>query len=46
VQCLVRQVQALRSNLPSPAEQLSIGFTLVRRQSDAPPRIRPPARAY
>ncbi|KQX01554.1 LacI family transcriptional regulator [Massilia sp. Root418] len=46
VQCLVRQVQALRSNLPSPAEQLSIGFTLVRRQSDAPPRVRPPARAY
>eukprot|EP01034_Spumella_vulgaris_P027786 gene27787-34557_t len=46
VQCLVRQVQAQRSQQPSPTEQLSIGFTLIRRQSDAPPRIRPPARAY
>jgi LacI family transcriptional regulator len=46
VRCLVRQVQAQRSQQPSPAEQLSIAFTLVRRQSDAPPRIRPPARAF
>ncbi|KQV82290.1 LacI family transcriptional regulator [Massilia sp. Root351] len=46
VQCLVRQVQAQRSQQPGATEQLSIGFTLIRRQSDAPPRIRPPARAY
>jgi LacI family transcriptional regulator len=46
VRCLVRQVQARRNHTPCQVEQLSVDFTLVRRQSDAPPRVRPPARAY
>ena len=44
VQCLVRQVQAERGRLPAPAQHLVTDFTLIRRQSDAAPRVRPPAR--
>jgi len=46
VQCLVRRVQAERSREPSPAEHIITDFTLIRRQSDAAPRIRPPVRIY
>jgi LacI family transcriptional regulator len=44
VQCVVRRIQALRDGEPAPAEHEIVDFTLVRRQSDAAPRIRPPAR--
>jgi len=44
VQCLVRRIQALRAGEPAPAEHETVDFTLVRRQSDAAPRVRPPAR--
>jgi len=46
VQCLVRRVHAERSRTPSPPEHLQTDFTLIRRQSDAAPRIRPPLRVY
>jgi LacI family transcriptional regulator len=45
VQCLVRRVKARRSQNPSPVEHIITDFTLIRRQSDAAPRIRPPVRA-
>lgn len=44
VQALVRRVRALREGEPADPEQLRMAFELVRRQSDAAPRIRPPAR--
>jgi LacI family transcriptional regulator len=44
VQALVRQVRALRESGSFDAGQLTLDFELVRRQSDAPPRVRPPAR--
>lgn len=44
VQCVVGRIQALRAGEPAPAEHSVVDFTLVRRQSDAAPRIRPPAR--
>lgn len=44
VQALVRQVRALRETGAAQPEQTTIAFELVRRQSDAAPRIRPPAR--
>lgn len=44
VQALVRRVRALREGLPAEPEQTRMNFELVRRQSDAAPRIRPPAR--
>jgi LacI family transcriptional regulator len=47
VQSLVRRVRALRDGDPGDAgepEQVRMAFELVRRQSDAAPRIRPPAR--
>jgi LacI family transcriptional regulator len=46
VHCVVRQVLARRRGTPVPAENSIIDFTLVRRQSDAAPRIRPPVRVY
>jgi LacI family transcriptional regulator len=44
VQALVRRVRALREGEPAEPEQVTMDFELVRRQSDAAPRIRPPAR--
>lgn len=44
VQCIVRHIHALRAGGSVPAEHSIVDFTLVRRQSDAAPRIRPPAR--
>ena len=44
VQSLVRQVRALRDTGAVQPEQTIMAFELVRRQSDAAPRIRPPAR--
>jgi LacI family transcriptional regulator len=45
VKCLVREIQAQRSRSPHEAEHMLIDFTLVRRQSDAAPRVRPPVRS-
>jgi LacI family transcriptional regulator len=44
VQALVQQVRALRDGGPGEGAQVTMDFELVRRQSDAAPRIRPPAR--
>jgi LacI family transcriptional regulator len=44
VQCLVRRVRAMRAGEPAEPERVRMTFELVRRQSDAAPRIRPPAR--
>lgn len=44
VQALVRRVRAMREEAPSEPEQTRMDFVLVRRQSDAAPRVRPPAR--
>lgn len=44
VQSLVRRVRALREGEAGDPEQVRMAFELVRRQSDAAPRIRPPAR--
>ncbi|RYE93382.1 MAG: hypothetical protein EOO78_27200, partial [Oxalobacteraceae bacterium] len=44
VQALVRQVRALREGETVEPERVRMDFELVRRQSDAAPRIRPPAR--
>jgi LacI family transcriptional regulator len=43
VQSIVRQVRAEREGTPAAPEQISMDFELVRRQSDAAPRTRPPA---
>jgi len=44
VQALVRRVRALRDGADSSPERVRMDFELVRRQSDAAPRVRPPAR--
>jgi len=44
VQSLVRQVRARRDAGSADTGQLTLDFELVRRQSDAAPRLRPPAR--
>jgi LacI family transcriptional regulator len=44
VQSLVRRVRALREGDDAQPERVGMAFELVRRQSDAAPRIRPPAR--
>jgi LacI family transcriptional regulator len=44
VQSLVRRVRALRDGEEAAPERVRMDFELVRRQSDAAPRIRPPAR--
>jgi len=44
VQSLVRRVRGLRQGEATPPEHLPMAFELVRRQSDAAPRTRPPAR--
>ena len=40
VQALVRRVRAMREEAPSEPEQTRMNFELVRRQSDAAPRVR------
>lgn len=42
VNLLVRQIKARRNNEPEPPEHIVMDFKLVRRQSDAAPRLRPP----
>jgi LacI family transcriptional regulator len=44
VQSLVRRVRAQREGDQAEPEQITMDFELVRRQSDAAPRVRPPAR--
>ena len=44
VQALVRRVRALREDETAEPEQTRLDFVLVRRQSDAAPRVRPSAR--
>ena len=44
VQLLVRHVRMLREAGAGAAEQVTMNFALVRRQSDAAPRTRPPLR--
>jgi LacI family transcriptional regulator len=44
VQALVRRVRALREGEDFKPERVRMESELVRRQSDAAPRIRPPAR--
>ena len=44
VQSLVRRVRALREGEAAEPEQIKMASELVRRQSDAAPRTRPPAR--
>ena len=46
VHCIVRRVLDQRAGTASPAEHTLIDFKLIRRQSDAAPRIRPPIRVY
>jgi LacI family transcriptional regulator len=41
---LVRHIKARRTGEPLPCEHELMEFELVRRQSDAAPRLRPPAR--
>lgn len=44
VDLLVRQIRARRSGEPSVCEHVLMDFELIRRQSDAAPRLRPPVR--
>lgn len=44
VELLVRHIRARRAGKPLPREQVLMPFELVRRQSDAAPRSRPPLR--
>lgn len=43
VQILARQVRQIRANMPHAQEQAILDFEVVRRQTDAAPRARPPA---
>jgi LacI family transcriptional regulator len=45
VKFLVHQIRAQRDGDPQQPEHLVMDSTLVRRQSDAAPRMRPPARS-
>ncbi len=44
VQFLVRHIRARRDGTPEPSEHIVMDFSLIRRQSDAAPRMRPPIR--
>jgi len=44
VELLVRHIRAQRAGKPLPCEHVPVAFELVRRQSDAAPRSRPPLR--
>lgn len=43
VQCMVRQIRAQRANASEAPEHVVMDFAMIRRQSDAAPRLRPPA---
>lgn len=43
VELLVREIRARRNGTPDAPQHVTLDFTLVRRQSDAAPRRRPPA---
>ena len=42
VEILVRQIRARRDGKAGPPEHVVMEFSLIRRQSDAAPRVRPP----
>jgi LacI family transcriptional regulator len=42
VQSLVRRINAQYGSIPGPPEHIVVDYQLVRRQSDAAPRLRPP----
>jgi LacI family transcriptional regulator len=42
VEVLVRQIRARRAGEAGPPEHMIMDFSLIRRQSDAAPRVRPP----
>lgn len=42
VELLVRQIRARRAGEPAAPEHVVMDFSLIRRQSDAAPRVRPP----
>ena len=44
VELLVRQIRARRAGEDGPPEHIVMDFSLIRRQSDAAPRLRPPVR--
>jgi LacI family transcriptional regulator len=44
VDLLVKHIRARRAGEPLPSEHVQMAFELVRRQSDGPPRARPPLR--
>ncbi|MET0322681.1 MAG: substrate-binding domain-containing protein, partial [Duganella sp.] len=44
VRLLQRQIRSRREGAPQAAEHQLMAFSLIRRQSDAAPRVRPPAR--
>lgn len=46
VRLVVRQVRSLRDATTCRVERITMDFELVRRQSDAAPRVRPPARLH
>ena len=46
IECIVQRVTNERNGLPAAPEHIRTDFTLVRRQSDAAPRIRPPVRIF
>ncbi len=45
VRALVRQIRDRRDGAPAAPQQVVMDHALIRRQSDAAPRVRPPARA-
>lgn len=45
VELLVKEIRARRSGLPDENHHIQLDYQLVRRQSDAPPRRRPPGAA-
>lgn len=44
VELLVRQIRAHRSGAAEPSEHVVMDYSLIRRRSDAAPRLRPPVR--
>ncbi|MET0264882.1 MAG: LacI family DNA-binding transcriptional regulator [Duganella sp.] len=44
VRALVRQIRDRRDDAPAAPQQVVMAYALIRRQSDAAPRVRPPAR--
>lgn len=46
IECIVQRVTNARTGLPAAPEHTRVDFAIVRRQSDAAPRIRPPVRIF